>query len=452
MCVSQETLTKTLIHLEPKKGAELIGMHIGSPCISFKFNRKSGFLAILIVVLGINLFAGLGNANPMPLPQLPTPIYINSDGTVEGGAGAIQRSGNLYLFTQDVKETIEIHKNGVIIDGNGYTITKPPQIDTSQYMTPVGWFPSINVSNCLNIIFRNIKFDKCHTALSVQNSTNIIIIQNTMHKGNEGIYLSSCSNCSIIGNEIVDNSAAGMSIMDCDTLNIAYNTLSRNHFHGAWIATNDSNMFRNNITDNAFNHFGNGLYLYGPNNNNRIFENNFINNEVGLFYQGSRGISRNNQVYSNYWNNSQDAIVNVAADSASGINQSPLTNPISTAFDPSLYTAFMRTPTASTNAEPPQVSKQWNYAPILIATFLVLIAVVFLATYKRKLKKLRHKMSSKSYSFISSVDSSASSCCGSAASVFCFSADSNISISFFGSTSALVRQSKYSCPLSSCIR
>jgi parallel beta-helix repeat protein len=292
---------------------------------------------VIVVLLVEILFAHSVNANFTPLPELPTPLYLKEDGTVEGGAGALQRTGNVYTFVGGINETIEIQKDDVILDGNDFTLTKPPEVNTGGLMTPIGWFPSIRISNRDNVTIMNINFDKCYTAINVENSSNIVIVQNNIHNGNEGISMSSSVNCSIIGNEIVDHSFTGLHIMASSFLNIAYNNVSRNHFHGGWIAVSHSNISRNSVTDNSFDHFGIGLYVYGVNCHNRIFENNFVNNEIGLFYQGARGTSINNTVYSNYWSNYQDAIVNVAADDASGVDQSPLTNPISTSFDPSLF-------------------------------------------------------------------------------------------------------------------
>jgi len=340
--------------------------------------RKALVLILIGVVILLSVetfFASSACANFTPLPELPTPFYIREDGTIQGGAEALQQTGNIYAFVRDINETIEIQKDNIMLDGNGFTLTKPPEVETSGLMTPIGWFPSIRISNRDNVTIMNINFDKCYTAISVEDSSNIVIIQNTIHNGNEGIYIMSSINCSIIGNEIVDHSYTGLSIRDSSFLNIAYNTISRNHFHGGWIAISYSNISRNDITDNSFDHFGIGLYLYGPNSHNYIFENNFINNEIGLFYQGARGSSVNNKVYNNYWRNFQDAIVNVAADAASGVDQSPLTSPISTSFDPSLF------PLPSlTIAEFPL------WTPMLLA--LTMLAVI-LAVYKLRMEHLK---------------------------------------------------------------
>ena len=335
------------------------------------------FISVVILLSVETFFTSSASANFTPLPELPTPIYIRGNGTIEGGAGALQRTGNTYTFVRDISETIEIQKDNVIIDGNGFSLTKPPEVKTEGLMTPIGWFPSIKISNKKDIIIKNIKFDKCYTSIAVKNSSNIIIIQNAMKNGNEGIDISSCTNCSIIGNEIVDNSFTGLNIMDSSFLNIAYNTISRNHFHGGWIAISYSNISRNDITDNSFDNFGIGLYLYGPNSNNRIFENNFINNEIGLFYQGARGSSVNNKVYNNYWRNFQDAIVNVAADAASGVDQSPRTSPISTSFDPSQFPWLSPTPTPSPPSPTPNAQSNSELFPTtLVVAPIASVAVI----------------------------------------------------------------------------
>jgi parallel beta-helix repeat protein len=326
---------------------------------------------VIIVLLVEVLFASSVNANFTPLPELPTPLYIKEDGTVEGGAGALQQTGNVYTFVRDINKTIEIQKDDVILDGNGFTLTKPPEVNTAALMTPIGWFPSIRISNRDNVTIMNINFDRCYTAIRVENSSNIVIVQNNIHNGNGGISMSSSVKCIIIGNEVVDHSFTGLNIMGSSFLNIAYNNVSRNHFHGGWIAVSHSNISRNSVTDNSFDNFGIGLYLYGVNCHNIIFENNFVNNEIGLFYQGAHGTSVNNTVYRNYWSNYQDAIVNVAADSASGVDKSPLTSPISTSFDPSLF------PLPSTHI--PEFPS-WAVMAITVAALAVTLAV-----YKRRL-------------------------------------------------------------------
>jgi len=232
--------------------------------------KKTALASALIFSIVSGILFNLVYANFTPLPELPTPIYIREDGTIEGGTGGLQRTGNTYTFVRDINETVEIQKDNVIIDGNGFAITKPPEVNTDGLMTPTGWFPSIRISNRDNVTIRNIKFDRCYTSISVNNSSSIVIIQNLIRNGKSGICMSSSVNCSLTANEIVDNSYSGFASSDSSFLDIAYNTIARNGWHGAWITICYSNIYRNNITNNRGSNDGIGVYCYGVNSNNCI--------------------------------------------------------------------------------------------------------------------------------------------------------------------------------------
>ena len=326
------------------------------------------------------------NANPLSLPELPTPIYIIENGTIEGGAGAIQQNGNVYTFIRDINETIEIQKDNVIIDGNGFSITKPPDVNTDDLLTPSGWFPSIYILNKSNIIIKNITFDKCYTGISVEQSSNIIIIQNTIQNGWQGIHIDSSINCSIIGNKLTNNSHSGLNI-DGSYFIVAYNTISRNQWHGGWLTLSYSNISRNDVTDNSFDYLGIGFYLYGNNSYNRIFENNFVNNEYGLAYGGAKGGSVNNTVYNNYWSNYQyDILQSNAADAISLADQSPLSSPISTSFNPSLFSLPLLTPDVSPtpDAQSDAESFPFMYVAPTSIILVVVIGVCLLVYFKKR--------------------------------------------------------------------
>jgi parallel beta-helix repeat protein len=352
--------------------------------------RKALALTVISVFILLSVetfFTNSANANPLPLPELPTPIYIRGNGTIEGGAGAIQQNENVYTFVRDINKTIEIQKDNVMIDGNGFSITKPPEVKTDDLLTPSGWFPSIHISNRSNIIIKNIKFDKCYTGISVEYSSNIIIIQNTIENGNEGIYISSSTNCSIIGNKLIDNLHQGLDI-EGSYFNVAYNTISRSQWHGGWLTLSYSNISRNDITDNIEGNVGIGLYLYGVNSYNRIFENNFINNDIGLAYAGAKGGSVNNTVYNNYWSNYQAAIQQSnAADAISRVDQSPLSHPISTSFDPSLFPLPSLTPDVTPTPSAQSDAEPFHVALVAAASVITVVVVgVGLLVYFKKRK------------------------------------------------------------------
>ena len=293
-------------------------------------------------------FKGLTKANPSSITMVPIEHgYIRNNGDVDPPTLPIQRSENLYTLQGNILNySIEIQKDNIILDGNGFALTS---IFPEAPQGMASGFPSIQISNQKNVTIRNVIFDKCYTAFSVKNSSNVLLCQNIMKTGETGIYMASCISCSIIGNKLVDNSDTGFMILDSSYLNISYNTISRNRSHGGWLSVSYSIISRNNITDNSLSHPGIGLYLYGQNSYNEIFENNFINNVNGLFYQGSKGISVGNKVHDNYWNNYQDAIVNVAADNASGVDQSPRTSALPNSSD-QFYPLPTVTPTATADS------------------------------------------------------------------------------------------------------
>jgi parallel beta-helix repeat protein len=320
------------------------------------------FGLIVSLMVGVQ-FVNLGNANPSSLIWVPLQnAYIKSNGDIEPANLPIQRTGNIYALKDNfINYTIEIQKDNIVFDGNGFTLTTDVAA-SYPYTGP----PLIQISNRTNVTVKNVKFEGGFTGIRVANSSKISILHSTFVGEEEGIYMASSVNCDIIDNKLTDNSGPGLFIVDGESsfLNISYNIISRNHGHGGWLTVSYSNITRNNITDNSFNNFGIGLYLYGPNSYNIIFENNFVNNEHGLFYQGSKGVSVGNQVYSNYWDNYQENIVNVAADDASGEDLSPITSPISIVFNP-----MQPTPSQEPTPTPEPIS------PALMAAVVILVAI-----------------------------------------------------------------------------
>jgi parallel beta-helix repeat protein len=326
-----------------------------------------------------------GNFGPMTPPTLPTPIYIREDGTIEGGAGALQRTGNVYTFLRDINETVEIQKDNIMLYGNGFRLTRPPEVEMQKFWSGgTGWYPSIQMSTRKNVTIQNIEFVACHTCIKVENSSNITIVQNRMHNAGTGVYMSSCINSNIIGNEILESSGTGLFILFSSYLNIAYNCISGTggQHHGAWVSISNSIITRNDFTNNTFL----GFYLYGDNKNNRIFENNFIDNEEGLcFMNTGDGLCVNNTLINNYWSNRRNEIVN--ADEFNSVDPAPLESPISTSFDPSLFDLPSLTIIASPTPNPEPNSMP--YTTTLFAASVITVAVVSLGllVYFKKRKR-----------------------------------------------------------------
>ncbi len=78
-------------------------------------------LAFLVLSLALAQFGYLASGNMMFPEQPPMGIHITSSGLVEG-TDKIQASGNTYTLTEDIEQSISILRDGVVLDGAGYTL------------------------------------------------------------------------------------------------------------------------------------------------------------------------------------------------------------------------------------------------------------------------------------------------------------------------------------------
>ncbi len=108
--------------------------------MSKKHLMNSGFVSFLLFLLTLSLFSGsqfvgLVSANFFPAPVPEHTIEITANGDVIG-TDKIQRNGNIYTFTGDIVGSIVIFRDGIVVDGAGYTL------QGNGYRTGV-WFQEI---------------------------------------------------------------------------------------------------------------------------------------------------------------------------------------------------------------------------------------------------------------------------------------------------------------------
>jgi parallel beta-helix repeat protein len=346
-------------------------------------------LWLALSTLTVIKFTGIAKADPI-IPAI-TPMehaYIRSNGDVDPPTLPIQRSGFEYVLKDNILNySIEIQKDNVILDGNGFSLTLPADVETEWGMKPKTGDPLVQISNKDNIIVKNIKADNYFTGISVKNSSNVVIIQNTLTGGRLGIYMFSSRNCSIIGNKLIENSNIGLRIQKSAFFNIAYNTISKNYFGGGEISgISYSNISRNDVIENFLQSSpGLGLSLTGSISGNRIFENNFVNNYIGLDFHCFEN-SSDNVVYNNYWSNYQHQIFDYRGYAIGGVDQSPLESPISTSFDPSLFPLPSLTPDAPSEADAQSDAEPFPTALVAAASVatIALVGVGLLVYLKRK--------------------------------------------------------------------
>ncbi len=268
----------------------------------------------------IILFASLANANFTPLPTLPTPIYIKSDGTVDPPTAPIQKIGNTYTLTGNINNTIVIQLSNIVLDGDGYNITKP-SVDTNNLMVPVSWLPGVRVADVNNVKIVNFSFEGCITGIVVDNSTNITIFHNLFRETLTGmvVYRSSCID--IVGNNLFlkeQSFATGITFQPSSGsqhVRIESNLIVGNskevpnyamqpEEYGIWGGFENSVMTKNTITNVS------GIALYNIGAKNSIAYNNFEGNCEGILINGNQNTWFGNTIYGNNFNHNYENAVN----------------------------------------------------------------------------------------------------------------------------------------------
>jgi parallel beta-helix repeat protein len=169
-------------------------------------------------------FVGLVSANFLPAPVPDHNIEITEDGDVTG-TDKIQRSGNLYTFTENIVGSIVIFRNGIVVDGAGYTL----QGNGSR--TGI-WLQARSNINLKNMRIRNFTHGIEFTYGWTQNG---------------------CTNITISGNTITDNEHGISFWLFSGNNSVLGNTIANNNY-GVYISHSPKNVFRNNqMTHNRYN-------------------------------------------------------------------------------------------------------------------------------------------------------------------------------------------------------
>jgi parallel beta-helix repeat protein len=347
--------------------------------------KPKALTLLLVICLALSTMVATSFTLPAKAdPYMPVMVtmqhgYIRNNGTVDPPLLPIERQGDIYTLTADIVNfTIEIQRDNVILDGNGFSLTLPPIIETRWDWEQKSGDSLIQISNKENIIIKNIKSDNYFSAISVMNCSNIAILQNTLASGRLGIYIYSSANCTVAGNQLIENSNTGCIIQKSSFMNIEYNNISRNSFHGSQIEhLSNSNISRNNFCENFLQGSpGIGLSVTGLFLGNRVFENNFINNSVGLDFHCIAN-STGNLLYNNYWSNYHQEIYDYHGYVISGSDETPLKIPISTYFDLAQYPLSFPTPTNTPVYREETLAIFWA-ATALVLAVSVIIGLVYI--------------------------------------------------------------------------
>ena len=324
-------------------------------------------------------------ANPPYMEGPLASIYILSDGTVEG-TSSIQRNGNTYTFTDNIKGYIVVQKDDVVIDGAGYTLSGEGSLGTgSLYAVEpttginllhmegvtiqdlnivnfvIGISPATNAVITRNYIaYNQIGIAEPANAAITENyivyndigissgstpNKNNKIIGNTIANNNNGIKImlasSDTTNDVISGNNFTRNGFAGIYLMCCSGVTISDNTITdtipgigSNITAGPmdaginFLYARDNRVFGNYIADNNY-----GVSFSSGSDNNVFYGNDFINREQVAVIGKSEDASKlgglvetwGNGTVGNYWSDYLTKNPNAAEIGGSGIGDTPYT-------------------------------------------------------------------------------------------------------------------------------
>ena len=192
-------------------------------------NRKALALTLItallvLVVTGIQV-TQIASANFFP-EKPPPGIQITSDGTVEG-TDRIQHSGNIYTLTANIKGTIVILCDGIVLDGTGYTLEGSG--------SGVGVFlQARNDVTIKNMKIRNFNYGIKFTWLnygSFDASSGKTISGNTITNSTYGIYINDFSTGNKLSANTLSNNTYGICLDSCSNNVLRDNRMDNNDFN-----------------------------------------------------------------------------------------------------------------------------------------------------------------------------------------------------------------------------
>lgn len=162
-------------------------------------------MALLLSIISIE-FTGITNANPLTPPEeAPSGYRIYSDGTTD--LPNIRQNGNIYSFTSDVEDTLVIERDGIVLDGAGYSL-KGKGVSVGVWLQDRS---DVTIKN-LNIqkFGYGIRFSHYlsdwYSGKTNPNRTTLCTIETcNITENNYGISFYQTKNCSVIGNCIANN-------------------------------------------------------------------------------------------------------------------------------------------------------------------------------------------------------------------------------------------------------
>jgi parallel beta-helix repeat protein len=275
---------------------------------------------VIFLLLPIHIVSGNFIAQP---EQPPEGVRINADGMVEGTSN-IQRSGKTYTLTASIYDAIVILRDGIVLDGAGYTIQgngdssgvfiqgrndiiiKNLKISNFEYGIKFTWLdywrPAVDRNNQ---IIKNIISNNKYGIAFYDHSEGNVISNNYISENSQGIILQQSNNV-LRNNRFVDNNVSisdyGIRVNDIDSSNTVngkpiYYWIDQHDktvpSDAGWVVLKNCSC----ITVESLNLEGNGQGILLSNTNGSVINGNYVTNNlhgIVLLTSSNNTISNNN--------------------------------------------------------------------------------------------------------------------------------------------------------------
>jgi hypothetical protein len=173
----------------------------------------------LILIISVNI--------PFIRAQPTGNIIINSDGSISG-TQSIQRTGSIYILTNNISETIQVQKSNIVLDGKGFTVNVQNSIGID-LSNGIGQNPSRPTIS--NVTIQNFRIVNCNFGVQTNGGG-----YNTFYSN----YITNCSNAINLAGGCSNNSISYCTLSgDETTIGIVYssnyNMITENNIFGAVI-------------------------------------------------------------------------------------------------------------------------------------------------------------------------------------------------------------------------
>lgn len=198
----------------------------------------------------------ISRSNYVEIVEQESTIYINSDGTINPATAPISRDGDIYTFTDNIYERINIYRDNIIIDGNGYTLqgtgpgSKPSGSSsialwlrwrnniTIQNIIISGWGYGIWIFNTVNSLITNNVITDCWNGIDPGYLKNTNITYNDVRCVQYGLRVWYCRDGYVYHNNFIgENYQWGITYSD--TTKFYHPELLEGNYWSAYIGLDD---------------------------------------------------------------------------------------------------------------------------------------------------------------------------------------------------------------------